>query len=159
MKYRVDLSVEELEEAESILHKGRHLASIRNRAQALLLRHNGLTDNVISDVTGLKMRTIVNIKKHYCERGFHDTVYGLARSGRPPTYTAKDEAELTALACSDAPEGRTRWTLELLQENMSNKPCKTKIHLMLKKTALNRGAKKCGVSGRSMKNTESECMR
>ena len=46
------------------------------------------------------------------ERALHDS----SRSGKPPTFTGEHEAQIVALACTEAPEGRARWTMKLLAE-------------------------------------------
>jgi transposase len=66
------------------------------------------------------------------------------RSGQPKKYNEKHEAELIAIACTKAPEERSRWTLELLTKAMQEKPgCKTiskeTIRLILKKTNVSPG--------------------
>jgi hypothetical protein len=64
------------------------------------------------------------------------------RPGKPKTFTGKDQATLIALACSDPPEGRARWTLRLLADKMvesefvDNISHKT-VQKMLKKTNFN----------------------
>jgi hypothetical protein len=40
------------------------------------------------------------------------------RSGKPPKFSGKQQAKITALACSTPPEGRSRWTLRLLADKV-----------------------------------------
>ncbi len=66
------------------------------------------------------------------------------RSGQPRKYGPKQEAEIIALACSDPPEGRARWSLELLTEKLSGHKGlgsinRETIRLMLKKTNVSLG--------------------
>ena len=144
-KYIVSLSKTEKEEALEILQKGTYLASIRNRAQILLLSDKGKTDEEIAEVTFTAIKTIHNTRKRYCIEGFRETLNEKERPGRPKEFDQKDEAELIALACSNPPEGRLRWTLELLSSKMTNKPKKSTIHLLLKKMNSSPGRKKFGV--------------
>ena len=146
-KYIVHLSQKEKTQIKKILQKGKHLASVRNRAQILLLSNGGGKDRDIAIVTQGTVRTVCNVRKRYCEVGLEITLDGKHRSGRPKDFDSTDETELTALACSDPPEGNIRWTLELLREKMTKSIGKSTIHLMLKKTNINLGSKKCGVSG------------
>jgi hypothetical protein len=57
-----------------------------------------------------------------CERfltgGLSAALYDKPRSGRPVTMTGEVEAHLTAIACSTAPAGRARWTLQLIADRM-----------------------------------------
>ncbi len=48
------------------------------------------------------------------EGGLENTLYGKPRPGAVPKITGEIEAQLTLLACSAPPEGRSRWTLQLL---------------------------------------------
>ena len=68
------------------------------------------------------------------------------RSGRPPMYDTETEARVAALACTAAPEGSARWTLERLHEAIREEPglsaiSRETVRRLLKKTASNRGAR------------------
>lgn len=155
--HHITLSPAQKSVLRDILHKGKHSASARNRAQCLFLSDKGLPDGAVADILEMSPRSIAGIRARFCERGLEETVYGLPRPGRPPSFDAKDEAELSALACSAPPEGHSRWTLALLQERMSKTFGQTTIHVMLKKTESSRGATRCGASARSTSNTDTEC--
>jgi hypothetical protein len=69
-----------------------------------------------------------------------DCLYDAPRSGRPIVIDGAQRAKVTALACSDAPEGHDRWTLRLLAEKVVEAGfCETISHTMvgtiLKKTS------------------------
>ena len=145
-KHIIKLTSTEEKKIKLILRKGNHHASVRNRAQVLHLSHKGLGDEAIKEIVGITTRAICNIRKKYCIAGLEVTIYGASRVGRPAKFDIKDEAELTALACSEPPEGRARWTLNLLKDNMKKPIGKSTVHLLLKKTNASRGRKKCGVS-------------
>lgn len=149
MKHHIiELRAEEETIVNELLRRGKHVASVRNRAQVLLLSHRGLTDLAIEQSTGVKIRSVRRIRKRYVTQGFKRCLYGLPRPGRPRTYDTTYETELTALACSSPPDGSSRWTLELLRQRMDRLACKATVHLLLKKTNASRGDKKCGASGR-----------
>lgn len=145
-KYKIKLTPEEKKEVKDILHKGKQTASTRNRAHVLQLSDKGIKDADISNILDITIRAICNIRKSYCQKGLEKCVFGEKRSGRPKEITIVHETELVALACSDPPKGRARWTLELLKDNMNKKIGKSSIQLMLKKTGLSLGSKRCGVS-------------
>ena len=147
-QYIIELSSAEASLLDNILRKGKHSASVRNRAQALLLSHHGMKDEEIHISTGLTTRSVRNIRKHYIRSGLERCLYGVPRPGRPSRFDMSDEAELTALACSDPPEGHSRWTLSLLKSHMKKPAGLTTVHLLLKKTAASRGGRKCGASER-----------
>ena len=143
-KYTVILSESEKSQALDILHKGVHLASKRNRAHILLLSNNGKTDEEIAEVTFTAEKTIHNIRKRFCKEGFQALMEDKKRTGRPKEFDEKDETELIALACSKPPKGALRWTLELLSSKMTNKPKKSTVQLLLKKTNTSLGKIKAG---------------
>ena len=156
-KYVVNLSEKKRAFLRNILQKGKHSATVRKRVQVLQMSDKGLKDEDISLLLEITVRAICNIRRHYCQKGIEKAVYGESRSGRPPKYDITDETELVALACSDPPEGRSKWTLDLLKENVNGLMGRSTIHLMLKKTDVNLGSKKCGVSEESTPNTENGC--
>ncbi len=64
----------------------------------------------------MERTAIWRTKKKFLEGGLEHALQDGARSGQPIKYKQKEQAEVIALACSDPPEGRQRWTLELLAE-------------------------------------------
>lgn len=115
-----------------------------NRANILLLLHKGKEDAEIEDFLEIERTTIWRTKQKYLDEGIEAALQEKQRSGQPIKYASKHEAELIALTCSNAPPGRTRWTLELLQETLKKqKGFKTinreSIRLILKKTNVSLG--------------------
>jgi transposase len=84
------------------------------RVQVLLKSDAGLTDAVIAEHVGLSTRAIGQIRKRFCQGGWERAVFEADRPGAPPRFTVKQQQQVIALACSTPPDGRTRWTLELL---------------------------------------------
>jgi transposase len=129
----------EINEVEGILKRGRVLASVRRRAHMLKLTHEGMSDTEIAKTVGVTRQSVYHVRKRYVEKGFRLVLDGEKRPGRPSRFDDKDEAELTAIACSQPPEGRARWTLALLSTEMKEKTGKSikksRVALMLKKTA------------------------
>jgi len=143
-RYIIRLSAEEEGALKQLLRKGKQNASVRNRAQVVLLSHRGLVDSMIRRDVGISVQHIQKIRKRCCLYGVHTCVYGAARPGRPKEHNATDEAELAALACSAPPDGHSRWTLSLLRQHMKKRFGMTQVHLLLKKTTASRGGKRCG---------------
>jgi len=116
-----------------------------NRARALLLLHRGQRECEVARALGVERKTVWRTKKRYREGGLTAALAERPRSGQPRKYTVRHETELVAHACSSPPEGRKRWTLELLSEKMQQcvKGCRTmnreSIRLMLKKTNVSLG--------------------
>lgn len=115
-----------------------------NRANILLLLHKGKQALEIAVFLDVGRNTVSRTKQKFLREGIKAALEEEYRPGQPIKYASKQEAELIALTCSNAPLGRTRWTLELLKENLKKqKGFKTinreSIRLMLKKTNVSLG--------------------
>ena len=117
-KHVVDLSDEERRTLDWFIKTGERKAEDINRARILLKADDGLTDAQISEHVGCHWKTAYNTRKAYTERGLAaihrrkpDRVYDRKLDGDA-------EARLIKLACSDPPEGRARWTLHLLADEL-----------------------------------------
>jgi transposase len=86
------------------------------RVQVLLKSDEGLTDEEIAEDVELSTRAIADIRKRFSQGGWERAVFDAPRPGGPATFTSKQRQQVVALACSDPPDGRSRWTLELLSE-------------------------------------------
>ena len=122
-RYRVTLTKEERKELETITRRGKTHARRVLQARALLLCDAGEAGpawNVadIAEALGLTSRTIEHLKKRFVEDGLEAAIERKPRE-KPPREIIFDgafEARLIALACSDAPDGRRRWTVRLLAD-------------------------------------------
>ncbi|MBI5414068.1 helix-turn-helix domain-containing protein [Candidatus Peregrinibacteria bacterium] len=118
--------------------KGRTLRET-NRVNILLLCHSGKREKDISEFLEVTADTIWRIKKRYTEGGVKKAIEESPRPGQPRRFSTDHQAKLTAIACSEAPGGRERWTIGLLTEKMRSgkNGCKTisreSVRLMLKK--------------------------
>ena len=92
-----------------------------NRANILLLLHQGKTESDIADFLDVERTTIWRTKQKYLKAGLEQALSEKVRSGQPEKYTDHQKAEVIATACSNAPEGRSRWTLELLTSTLKNR--------------------------------------
>jgi len=122
-RYRVTLTQEERKELESMTRRGKTHARRFIHARALLLCDAGADGPAwnVSDVAtalGVTSRAIEHLKKRFVEEGLEAALERKPRE-KPPrevTFDGAFEARLIALACSDAPEGRRRWTVRLLAD-------------------------------------------
>ena len=96
------------------------------------------------DFLEVERTTVWRTRMRYLQEGVEKSLQEKERSGQPSKYGTKEEAEIIALACSGPPEGRARWTLELLTDKASL--CKglesinrETIRLILKKTHVSIG--------------------
>ena len=117
-KHAVVLTVAERREARDITKKGTHNARVIRRVKILLKSEAGWTDADIAKELETSTRTVEAVRAHFAAGGIARAIYDAPRSGQPRRLDDKAEAHLVALACSDPPEGRERWTLELLQKQM-----------------------------------------
>lgn len=110
----IKLSKAELSSLNNILRRGTAPARTQTRARVLDLLHRGPHPDQIAATLQVSGATVFNIKRRYLESGFDASLFDKERSGRPPTIDGKVRAQITALACSRAPEGHAGWTLRLL---------------------------------------------
>src|SRR3989344_8429155 len=104
----------------TLLKRGRHSARELMRARVLLKSADGVLQIRIAIDEDINRSTVKDICGR-CHTGRLDrALYDAPRSGQPSKLDDKAEAHLVALACSDAPDGRDHWTLELLQKQMVN---------------------------------------
>jgi transposase len=146
-RYKVTLTEEERQQLEALTRSGKTAASKFIHARALLLCDAGKHGSPwkvaeIAEALGITTRTVEHLKARFVEEGIESALIRKA-STKPPklTFDGAFDARLTALACSPAPAGRTRWTVRLLAEKVIElKIAPTvstmSIHRALKKTRL-----------------------
>ena len=118
IRYRVDLSEAERSELEALLRGGRHAARKLKRAQILLAADAGMPDETIAQSLGVGGSTVYRTKRRFVEGNLEKALHEEPRPGAARKLTAQEEALLVATACSRPPEGRARWTIELLAGEM-----------------------------------------
>ena len=88
------------------------------RARVLLLADQSQgqtrTNKSVAEATGLHAITVGDLLRRFAAEGLEATLYDKPRPGQAPKLTGDIEAHLVTLACSDPPEGASRWTLRLL---------------------------------------------
>jgi len=149
-KYVVRLSAEERERLETLVRSGKHSARTLTRARILLKADAGeggeaWSDSQIAKALDTSLATIARTRQQLVEEGF-DAVLTRKHSpasARPRIFDGAAEAKLIALACSEPPKGRARWTLSLLEDkvvelNIVAKASDNTIGRTLKKTFSNR---------------------
>jgi transposase len=142
--FGVRLSEEDKETLNNYLRRGKSSARSLTRARILLLADEGHSDEVIVEALKVSRTTVNRIRKRYCEGGLEFALYEKPRSGAPPKIDGRVEAQLTLLACSEPPEGRSKWTLRLLADKLVELEAVDSIshmsvHRLLKKKRSNRG--------------------
>jgi len=114
IRYRVDLSEAERSELETLLRGGRRAARTLKRAQILLAADAGMPDETIAQSLGVGGSTVYRTKRRFVEGNLDKALHEEPRPGAARKLSAQEEALLVATACSRPPEGRARWTIELL---------------------------------------------
>src|SRR5215204_3490782 len=114
VRYRVELDQAERSELTALLSGGRHAARRLKRAQILLAADAGAGDEEIARSVGVGGSTVYRIKRRFVEGNLERALSDEPRPGAERKLSGKEEALLVATACASPPEGRARWTLELL---------------------------------------------
>src|SRR3982750_3561787 len=118
IRYRVELSEVERGELRAMLSGGKHAARKLKRAQILLAADAGVADETVAPSLDVGVSTVSRVKRRFVEGGVERALDEEPRPGAARKLTGKEEALLVATACADPPEGRARWTLELLAGEM-----------------------------------------
>lgn len=117
-KYVVNLSDEERRSLRDLTSKGQTKARRLRRARTLLLADEGHSDSFIAEAVGCGRATVERTRKRCVEEGLGAALSESPRPGSAPKLDGAEEAMLVALACSEAPGGRARWTIRLLSDKM-----------------------------------------
>jgi transposase len=116
-KYHVKLTAQEQASLEQMLRRGKHSARKLTRARILLKAADGLRDEEIAEAVSTSLPTVERTRKRFAEVRL-EALAERPRPGKKRRLDDKSEARLIAEACSAAPEGRERWTLQLLAERV-----------------------------------------
>ena len=110
----IKLSEEEREYLFSILHKGVHRARVITRARVLFNLDKGWSNHDVSVAVNVSVPTIIQIRDRFAEGGLEQALSERAGRGSKAKLSPKQAALITAIACSDAPDGHHHWTLRML---------------------------------------------
>lgn len=159
-RYRVTLTSQEREELETLSRTNKTNAKRFLYARALLLCDVGpegpaWTVAETAEAMGVTPRTIEHLKKRFVEEGI-EAALTRKKPDKPPRekiFGGEFEARLVALACSDPPEDRIRWTVRLLAEkavelDLTPSASHMTVQRVLKKTGLSLTSRNIGKSPR-----------
>jgi len=149
-KQHIRLSDSDRRYLRGLLSKGELKARTYRRIQGLLLLDEGHTHASVSQLVGVSNASVKNWAKRYRESGL-ELLEDQPRSGRPPVLSSVDHGKITALACSDPPEGYSRWSLRLLSDRLVELDLNvshTEVGKVLKKTNFSLTENDNGVSER-----------
>jgi transposase len=114
VRYRVELNQAERDQLSALLSGGKHAARKLKRAQILLAADAGASDEAIATSVAVGGSTVYRTKRRFVAGDLEAALSEEPRSGAARKLSGREEALLVATACSNPPEGRARWTLELL---------------------------------------------
>jgi len=117
-KHAVSLIAKERARLKAIVSKGRNKATYIQRAHILLKSDEGKTDSEISQWLYVSEQTIRRVRVRFCEDGLEAALDDKDHPKRGGKLNEQQQAYLIALACSDPPSGRERWTVELLTNQL-----------------------------------------
>ena len=117
-RWRVALADEEREQLRTLTRQGKPAARTVRRAQVLLLADEGQTDEQIAAALHCGLSTVARTRQRFVEEGLEAALVDRPRPGATPKLTPKQRAFVVALACTEPPEGRLRWTMQLLADRL-----------------------------------------
>ena len=155
IRYTIKLTKAEVADLMDIINRGSHTSLTFRTAYILLNADEGkysnkVTNEQISTVLKVGMRTIDRVKKKFVEEGLEAC---LERGPTTRVYERKmdgdAEAKLITLCCSEPPTGYAKWSLRLLADKMVelhyvDSISHVTVRKILKKTNLSLGKSKAG---------------
>lgn len=147
-KYIVRLTAEERRELEELVRKGKTQAYRIKHANILLATDADgphWEDKQAAQAFGCHVNTVAGVRQRFVERGMEAAIERKKQDSpsRKRLLDGEKEARLIAIACSEPPEGRARWTLALLADklvalNVVDSISDQTVRRTLKKTTSNR---------------------
>jgi transposase len=116
--YIVDLTEQERTHLLEFIKSGKHSARKLNRTRILLLADEGKTDGKIAEALHTGTATVKRTRRRFVEGNLEGALNERPRPGAQKKLDEKSEAILETLAHSKPPEGRKRWTLQLLADRL-----------------------------------------
>lgn len=115
LKYPVELTEEQGTKLSRMFRAGSYSATIYRRMRVLQALGRGKSYDEITEEVECSRGTIHRVAKTFCEQGFDAVFETQPRPGRPKKLGPKAQAILVELVATEPPEGRARWTHELLE--------------------------------------------
>lgn len=143
-RYRVTLTDVERDRLHDLTRKGKASVRMVRRAQTLLLAAEERTDEDIAKGLQIGVATVERTRRRFVEEGLEASLREQPRPGARPKLGPKQQAFVVALACTKPPEGRERWTMQLLADRVVELQIvpditDEAIRLLLKRTSSSRG--------------------
>lgn len=114
-KQHITLSEKDRKQLEQMMSEGKLKASVNKRVLGLLELDRGKSYTAVAETVGVTIQAVSGWAKRYKANGLA-LLEDKPRPGRPQTFNSYDRAQITALACSEVPEGYGKWSLRLLAD-------------------------------------------
>jgi transposase len=152
-KYVVALEPKQRAELEALTTRGRASARRLKRALILLAAADGDPDEAIAAKMRVHANTVQRIRQRFVEESLDVALSERPRPGKARKLAGPQEAFVIALACTDAPEGRQTWTMQLLADrlvelDLVESICDETVRRTLKRGTSSPGSAKSGASPR-----------
>lgn len=148
-RYRVTLTDEERKRLDELTRKGTASVRMVRRAQTLLLAADDERDEDIATALRIGVATVARTRQRCVEDGVEAALRERPRPGARPKLGPKERAYVVALACTKPPEGRHRWSMQMLADKLIELEMvpditDEAIRLLLKKPSSSRGSRSNG---------------
>jgi transposase len=122
-KYIVDLTSQERKYLQQLVKKGKVAGYKIRHAQILLKTDQGThgpawPDQQLAEAFGTHEATVRRLRQRFVEEGLESALQRKKRQNYTRKLDGDAEAHLIAIACSQPPKGRNRWTLRLLADRV-----------------------------------------
>ena len=122
-KYHVTLTEEEREYLLGLVKRGKTQGYRITRAQILLALDENSHEKIrtgkdIAECYHVGEATVIHVTKQFINGGIELALERKKQENRHHKITGEVEAQMIAIACTDAPEGRSRWTLQLIADRL-----------------------------------------
>ena len=146
---KIELEAEERTYLQQYVKYGQSKAVEQARSRILLFNDRGKTTGEIAALLGWHYGSVAQILRRYEQGGLERALFDAPRGGAPRKLTPELEAQVSAIACSEAPEGHAKWTLQLLADEVVRlgvieSISTASVHTILKKANSNLGENKSG---------------
>ena len=118
VRLQIELKQRERQQVEQLLSGG--LQAVRTTLRALALRQmdQGQATPAVGANLGLSAKAVWKIGKRYLDGGLDRALFDAPRPGKTPVLDQQQQQRIIAVACSPPPEGRARWTVRLLTQEV-----------------------------------------
>ena len=117
-RLQIELKRRDRYQLEQLLSGG--LQAVRTTLRALALRQmdQGLPTPAVGANLGLSAKAVWQIGKRYIDGGLERALFDASRPGKAPALDQQQQQHIIAVVCSPPPDGRARWTVRLLTEEV-----------------------------------------